>query len=201
MAFYIPVDQRGPEYPIFYPLYQCNVNPQAIRSVEHIRQYGTYSSGDPQIDRAMSTNTGSFWLTIAQIATHVNNGVEVRIARQQDTRKIYDDLTAYLEYRAEFLRQQLRIKNQQLVDDLICLDNLRLKLYPFAKPFFPKTATGSDLVDLAQQHAALAMPLEAPPTNNQPEATEEDGPESMADIFAQYRYGSGSFETRDKRWS
>lgn len=202
MAWWVPPDQRGPEYPIFYPLYECRANAQSLRSIEDIRRYGTYSTGDPTIDRAVNSNKGSFWMRIHQIAEHVSNGVDISIVRQQDTKKIFDDITRYLEYRLEFLRQQLRVKNQQLVDDLIKLDVLRMKLYPYAKPFFPATPSGSDLVDLATSGGAgFTMPLEKPVETPVNEAVEEEGPESMADVFAQYRSTPGNFEPREKRWN
>lgn len=202
MAYWIPPEQRGPEYGIFNGVYHVRCNAQAIRSIEHIRQYGTYSSGDAEIDRAIKSVATDYYMTIAEIATHFGNGIDIAIAKHEDTKKIFEIIEEYLSYRKHQFANRARVNNQNLINDLILLDRLRMTLYPFAKPFFPVEATGSDLLDSASKQTTF-NPLDLfKPTvdTNTGETLPEEGPTPMAEEFASYRPNRPKAGMKPKIW-
>lgn len=202
MAYWVPPEQRGPEYGIFNGLYHVRCNAQAIRSIEHIRQYGTYSSGDPNIDRATNGVSTDFFMTIAEIATHFGNGVEMAILKHEDTKRIFEVIEEYLNFRKNQFSNRVRVNNQNLINDLILLDRLRMTLYPYAKPYFPAEASGSDLLDSAAKQSDFnPMDLFKPTVDtNTGETVPEEGPAPMAEEFASYRPDRPKPGIRPKIW-
>lgn len=140
---YLPEEQRNTAYYLFSRVerYHCRLRGMDTRSVEHIRFFGTPTSGDPDYDREMRNEIVDRFLTIAEMACYFRDGITVRVKHRADTKKIYERITDHL----IAWRDALSSLNhpQAPIEDLLTLDEFAHKVYEHAKWHFKDPYTTS----------------------------------------------------------
>lgn len=160
---WLPESQRDTSYYIFVSKWRCEVSNRQTQSLNYVRFHGVPHTGNAQIDKQMRDEMVIRMLSINEMVEFHKTGVAIHVKSREDTKKIYDYITAHLKH---FEAQMDSIHNRGLpMDDLIALDNLAQAVYPFAVPYFPKGFVGSamqhhigDRVTHAQMFAPIVKP-------------------------------------------
>lgn len=127
---------------IFDILYKCRIPVVATKSIEQIRQFGTYSTGDKNLDKAQSREMTTTYLSIANMAEYHSQGAQVALTNQDDVKQIYEDVTRHIMAWRETLDSGINI-GMAPVEDLIALDQFASAIYEHAKFNFDKNIIDS----------------------------------------------------------
>ena len=188
---------------IFDHLFLCRIPNLGSMSPEYIRHFGMPTSGDAGVDNEMKNQLITTYLSIAAMATHFKNGVNVYIPRQADIRLMYDYITDHLTAWKNSLSRGLN-RGDAPIEDLILLDQFANNIYEYAKwQFTEETANSLFVRNIAEvskynKFNIFKTPLPVKDNvkvNTETGATtvnaEPDLPkrESMADVFKSRQYG------------
>lgn len=127
---------------IFDVLYKCRIPVVATKSIEEIKLFGMYSTGDKNLDKAQSRAMTTTFLNIANMADYYSQGAQVAIVNHSDVKQIYDDVTRHIMAWREQLDSGINI-GMAPVDDLIALDQFAAAVYEHAKFNFDKNIIDS----------------------------------------------------------
>lgn len=127
---------------IFDVLYKCRVPVTATKTLEQIKQFGMYSTGDKNLDKAQSRALTTTFLSIAAMTNLHRNGASISIVDYNDIKKIYDAISRHLVSWKNQLDNSVNPGNAP-IDDLIALDHFAVDIYEHAKYQFDKTALDS----------------------------------------------------------
>lgn len=135
---YVPEDQRTTAYYLFTPRFSVKVPPMALRTLEDIKQFGTFSTGDAVIDRELAKNDVQCMLNIAEMEEVYRKGHPLKIVNYNDTKRIYDYIQAHLQFFKDFVMhsENRPPEYDKLCEDLINLDKFAAANYIHARHFF-----------------------------------------------------------------
>jgi len=122
-------------YPIFTQRYQVVVPAQQLRSIAHIRFFGTPASGDPRTDRMVAEELRHAMLTINDMVELHKQGARIGLAKGKDSEKIYTAISTYLEMWKEKIAKSIN-QSHIPVEDLLAMDAFAGKIYHSAKYHF-----------------------------------------------------------------
>lgn len=101
---------------------------------EYLRKFGTYSSGNAEVDKMMSNNLTTVMIPISTILTYFEDGVEIQIPKREDMVQIHKDIELYLNEWREHIKYDINLdieSNKKLVNDL---SKLSKYIYDRTKP-------------------------------------------------------------------
>jgi hypothetical protein len=162
MEEWVPPEKREPAWYICFKLFDCRVSHIQALSIEHIKQFGTVTTGIPSMDRDMANAMVTRMLPIDKMAEYYDQGITVAIVRVEDTKEIYDRITDHLNYWKNALRNNLPLKAAP-TDDLIKLDKFAQAVYKYAAPQFTTEVIESILSSRLSSLAGLSMGEFKPP--------------------------------------
>ena len=138
MSVWVPEDQRDTSWPIWNKIFKCRVPFMLSRSPEDIKFYGVRQSGEPTRDAQSKNELIIRYLTISQMVDLWRKGVPVYVMQRDDTKIIYDLISAHLEVWKNYVLTSLTPKAAP-IEDLIDLDRFASTVYEHAKFHFDDT--------------------------------------------------------------
>jgi hypothetical protein len=117
---------------IFDILYLCRIPVTATKTIEQIRQFGMYSTGDKFLDKAQSRALTTTYLSIEKMAEIHASGAEVRLVKYTDVKPIYEAVTKHLIVWKNQLDSGVNLGTAP-IEDLISLDQFAVDLYEHVK--------------------------------------------------------------------
>lgn len=141
---YVPPEQRDARYYIWNVLFQCRVPYNARFSVEHLRNFGYPTSMDRRQDQQIQNAPEDCMLCINQMFEYWKDGIQVKLVKYSDSKKVYEHIEGYLAAWKRELEIILDVSKAPL-EDLMQLDEFARVVYDKAKYNFPKTEIDSIL--------------------------------------------------------
>lgn len=124
---------------IFKKTFHCRLPYIETISVEEIRTHGMPSTGDRDMDHAIAHEIVDRYLTINEMVGLMRRGVQIRVAKYADTKRIYEYIQAHLlAWREEII--EAHRPDYAPLEDLIDLDKLAGIVYDKAKYVFGATS-------------------------------------------------------------
>lgn len=131
---------------IFDHYFLCRMPTLQATSYEYMQRYGTYTTRHKGIDEEVAKQ----WLTtmapISDMVDHFKNGTQIKIVKYEDTKIIYEHITAHLTAWKERLTYGLNIGTAP-VEDLIAMDQFANSVYEHAKYQFTEETLNSILAN------------------------------------------------------
>lgn len=117
---------------IFEARFQCRVRSIDLVSEDEMRNWGSYTTLDRDIDHALMDDRTMVAWPIERMAEHHAKGLPISIVRYKDTEIIYDYVTRHLEAWKRILHTGINIGDAP-IDDLMKLDRFASSIYDHAK--------------------------------------------------------------------
>lgn len=135
---YVPEHLRTTAWYLFEPRFAVKVPPLALRTLEDIKEFGQFTTGDPVMDREINRADVRCMLNIAKMESIFRKGHSVKVVNYSDTKTIYDYITNHLTWFKEFMLsgENRPLGFDETLDDLIYLDKFASSVYIHAKHFF-----------------------------------------------------------------
>lgn len=122
----------------------CRFPELQSRSIEHIKFFGTPTTNDPAIDRELSQQWITSYISINDMVEHFKAGVPVKVVSYEDVKKIYEYISQHLHAWKSQISVGINIGDAPL-DDLVDLDRFANVVYDHAKYQFTREMADSIL--------------------------------------------------------
>lgn len=143
---YVPEDQRTTAWWLFNKKFHCKVNLHKARTIEEIQQYGTPTTGFPELDRELEQSVTQVMLTIVEMEDHYNNNQTLHIVNRKDTLVIYEYITNHLMAFKKLLEEsENAAPTNETLDELIRLDRFAADILMYARHQMSSTRSYSGL--------------------------------------------------------
>lgn len=123
-------------------LYLARVPYLQSTSIEYLKRYGSYTTGDREIDRELSNQWITTMININQMVEYFREGVQIKIVNYNDTKEIYAHISEHLAAWNERLLKGINIGNAP-IEDLILMDEFANAVYAHAKYQFTRETVNS----------------------------------------------------------
>lgn len=120
---------------IFEPIFEVRVPQEALRSEEEIRLYGTPTTGNRRIDKALRSAKTTTYMNIARMATLHSQGWEVAVVKHEDCKVIYDYVQNHLDAWVKLLSSSVNRPNAPY-EDLHILDQFAQSVFAHARHLY-----------------------------------------------------------------
>lgn len=187
------IGKKDTTKPLWEVLFTVLVPQLSIRSAEDISQFGSYVTGDRGIDNSLSNQWVRVMIPISRMVELYQEGAQIRIVDEKDTKIIYDYISDHLLQWEGILSNGINIGDAP-VEDLIAMDNFAHAIYSHAKYHFKSEDGGSilgrymaNLGKLNPQNLFKSAPVDPNATpdkitiNEQPKGLPER--DSMSEFF------------------
>jgi hypothetical protein len=101
-------------------------------SEDHIKTFGTYSTLDKDIDKALMNQPFTTFMNIAEMVEKFKEGATISVVNREDIKTIYEYISYHLTAWKDQLKSGLNIGDAP-IEDLIDLDNFANTVYDCAK--------------------------------------------------------------------
>lgn len=152
-------------------LYMVRLPRLEVASVEYLRTYGTYVTGQPEVDQWAANHLITTMRPIHELAEYHRQHVRIYLVQVNDAVEIHQAVQAHLEAWERKLRYGLNNGNAPL-DDLMALEAFARTVYYHAKHRMPPESTASLFLQ------SISNPLKITPMNffkTPPATTSPDG--------------------------
>lgn len=122
--------------------YLVRVPEMGATSVDYLRTYGTYITGDRGVDKALSQQWMTRQMTISQMIELYADGVQIKIVNEADIKDIYEAIAQHLEGWRYQLAHGINIGDAP-IDDLIAMDEFANGVYEFARHHLTRDTVNS----------------------------------------------------------
>lgn len=122
----------------------CRVPELQTRSVEHIKFFGTPTTGDSAIDKELANQWISTFMCIDDMIELYKKDIPIRIVNTADVKKIYDYISQHLHAWKSQVSVGLNLGDAPL-EDLVYMDRFANTIYEHAKYHFSKDVADSIL--------------------------------------------------------
>lgn len=129
------MNTKDTAYRIFNSLFLCSVQCMASMSDEELDEYGILYLNDPEYDNYIQNQWVTKYLNINQMVELHKRGVDIRVLKREDTKRIYEYIIDHLTAWKEVIENKLNIGGHVPYDDLIELDKFAARVYPYAKNY------------------------------------------------------------------
>lgn len=133
-------------YLVWDHLYRVAVPDILTASDTYLKHYGSYVTGDNQVDQMLRTNYSNVMLPLSTIIGYVDQGFDVKIYSRDDMLKMYKDIRSYLIEYDNIVAQRVNQGNVPY-KDLIMMDNFASMIY--------HRASLEELVDLSERKTSM----------------------------------------------
>lgn len=138
---------RTPAERVFKFRYRCKISKIHTLTEREIQRFGTISTGDKEMDRALASEMVVANYSPAEMAKFYNESVQFYLLTPRDAIKIYHDLTDHLNNWAKLIRDPLITLEAPPLEELQMLEALAGAMYHIARPYIIKDGTSTSLVD------------------------------------------------------
>lgn len=178
--------------PIWEALFMASVPFKDTMSDDYIRLFGMPTVGDPVIDRDMHNQPIYTYMTINKMVEYFRAGINVKIQKHSDTKRIYDIISRYINCWKEQLDHGINIGGAP-IDDLILLDRFASVVFEHAVQHLTYEYLNSDAIrDLTGNGAWMSRNsfIKAPviQTDEEPQYQKH---QSLAELFSERIISSG----------
>lgn len=115
-------------------------------TVEDIKTFGMVTTGNKDIDRMQAEQWITTMLPISEIAQMYSNGVRLKVVNYDDTKKMYEAITAHISAWKDRIRFMVH-DAQAPIEDLAKLDKLAVAVYEHAKYQFTEEIVSNLFVE------------------------------------------------------
>lgn len=130
-------ESNTPAFRIFNYYYECTIPQNHLYDADYVKTFGMPTSGDPEVDREMARSRVPVNLTIAQMATHLDNGAAITLINQEKSVEIYETIVEHLNDWKKKVSQSLTM-SEVPSKDLEELDALAAEVYKIARGYMEK---------------------------------------------------------------
>jgi hypothetical protein len=131
-----PLEYKGLQR-IFKDLYLVEIPEMYLRSLNDVRNRGSYTVGDPEEDFKHQKRTAKAYRTINDIFELYQEGVDIFVVKYDDTKKIFEAIEDHLLCWMRYLSRGMGA-SQCPFDELLALDRFASKIYDKSKFVFTK---------------------------------------------------------------
>lgn len=199
MATWVPESERTLKWKIWNEKFYVSVPNLETRSSDHIRAYGTPTSGDAQRDRIAAKERLETMLSIRQMVLYHHQGILVALKRRRDSKTIYDMLMEYLGQWKAHIASSLLTKVDAPYEDLIAMERfLASAVFPHAAEFRPTTPTVSESwlsKQVGSLNQGIKLNIEPPPQSSAEPLQPGEAPPQPKETAVERL-----FSNRGKRW-
>lgn len=149
---YWPKERLDTTEKIWEYYYLVRVPELAATSVDYLKTYGTYITGDKGIDQALSNQWMTRQMTINNMIDLYRDGVQIKIVKESDVKEIYETIALHLEGWRSQLERGINIGDAP-IEDLIAMDDFASAVYEFARHHLTRDTVNSIM---AQRMAGIA---------------------------------------------
>lgn len=180
----VPESERTTAWYLFNRRFLCRIPAMANRTLEDVKEFGVFSTGDAVIDREMSKEPVHRYLTIAEMENIYHQGHRINVVNYAETKTIYELISNHLlAWRTFFETMENNRVPQETIDELIRLDGLAGAVYVSAKHLFNEQIAQSVFARFRQQRtlgAALTRGMFTERTEKPVDAPLEEGQSAHA---------------------
>ena len=144
MQEWVPENERDTRWPLWNRLFLCRVPFMQTMSKDYIRIHGVPMTGHVESDRSTHNELVQRMLSINQMVEFFKRGVTIAVVRAEETKEIYDYISAHLQAWRRELEVSLDVRNAPL-EDLKWLDKLAASVYIHAQHYFTEEIVESIL--------------------------------------------------------
>lgn len=140
-------EAHSPAFKLFNYYYECTIPQNHLYDQDYVSQFGIPTSGDADIDREMARSRVTVRLTIAQMATHLENGAPICLIDQKKSVEIYETIIAHLNNWKRKVTQSpgaIEVPTKDLEE----LDALAGEVYKIAKGYMEMEITDNPFAQL-----------------------------------------------------
>jgi hypothetical protein len=187
---------------VFNNVYMCRVQSIHLRSLEEIEAYGVPTTGDQGYDRGMAHEQVRVGLQIPKMIELYKRGVTIGVVDHEDTKRIYDLITAHLTDWANHIQTSLNNKDAPL-EDLRWMDRFACSLYVHAKSYFDESMLNGTLARLLNNgfgRNSFLKPKEVQIANVPRDQDGAPKRESMESLFAGQTRESLHRSLGERKW-
>ncbi|MDD2879680.1 MAG: hypothetical protein PHQ58_04520 [Rhodoferax sp.] len=131
--------------PIWEALFMASVPFKDTMSDDYVRLFGMPTVGDPVIDRDMHNQPIYTYMTINKMVEYFRAGINVKVQKHSDTKRIYDIISRYINCWKEQLEHGINIGGAP-IDDLILLDRFASVVFEHAVQHLTMEYLNSDAI-------------------------------------------------------
>lgn len=200
MATWVPESERTLKWTIWNKRFYASVPNIQTRSPDHIRAFGTPTSGDKARDKASADERLETTITIRDMVVYHSQGIVVGLLKRDDTKIVYDILMEYLNTWKTYITSSLLTRVEAPYDDLVLMERfLASAVFPHAVQFKQKSNVVSEswlskrIGEIGNQ--GLTLKFEPPPTYGSEPLLPGEAPIQPAETAA-----ARLFSSRGKRW-
>lgn len=139
---YWPKERTDTTEKIWEYYFLVKVPELAATSVEYLRTYGSYITGDKGIDQALSNQWMTRQMTINQMVDLYRDGVQIKIVKETDVKEIYEIIAMHLDGWRSQLERGINIGDAP-IEDLIAMDEFASAVYEFARHHLTRDTVNS----------------------------------------------------------
>lgn len=114
---------------IWDTLRELYIPDQLTLSSEYLKVWGTPITGDPKLDKELTSNFVLVKINIVTILEYYNNGLELRIPDRSTMLSIHTDIEEYLVEWREHIKYDINLDVNEYKDFIISLENLSKTIY------------------------------------------------------------------------
>lgn len=119
---------------IWDKLHTVLIPDQLTQQPEYIRIFGTYVSGNSEVDNMLSTNVTTVMIPVARIVEYYEDGIEVQIPTRETMITIHKDIELYLAEWRDHLKYDINLNVESSKSLISALEKLSKDIYNKAKP-------------------------------------------------------------------
>lgn len=152
---------------IWNKLYTVLIPDQYTLDKAYLSKFGTYSSGNKQIDEMMSNNFTTVMIPISKILEYFIDGIPIQIPSRDDMIQMHKDIELYLLEWKDYIKYNVNHNLHSYQQLILSLEKLSKYIYSKTKPnevidtlFMHKTVGGlvSPLQRIQEQKKELNKP-------------------------------------------
>lgn len=129
MAFYSVQAPR-----IWEDLYTAMIPDQVTQNASYVRVFGTYSSGNKQVDKMMENNLTTVKIPIIRMVEYYSNGIHVEIPKRESMLEIHRAIEMYLQEWRQHIDHAINSDVHKHKDLVLALEAFSKKIYSKAMP-------------------------------------------------------------------
>lgn len=129
MAFYSVHAPR-----IWEDLYTALIPDQVTQNASHVRVFGTYRSGHPDVDKMMESNVTMVKIPIIRMIEYYDNGIPIQIPDRTSMIEIHRNIEKYLQEWKHHAEHAINSDVPQYRDLLLSLEKFSKMIYGKAYP-------------------------------------------------------------------
>lgn len=119
---------------IWDKLHNCLIPDQLTQQASYLRIYGTYTTGNEEVDAMVATNFTTVMIPVSRILEYFEDGIEIQIPSRETLITIHKDIELYLNEWRDRIKYDININIEDNKQLILNLEKLSKYIYNKAKP-------------------------------------------------------------------